>query len=380
MIREVIFFTYGDSNDVSTWSNVPYLFSKTLEEKGIIVHRIDINVYAGWWMGQLWNRIIKPAINLIWSDNMFGYQRSLFANIQVNKIIKKAVTDYPSSDYCIFLTYDYYNKFSNIPSILYADVTLEMEMVGRRGMKPSILERSIIKQEEKSIGNSKLVVPLFKKPAEELKAKGYKNIRCCDHYVINKLYDEPLEANTIIANKKKSNQILFIGNKTTYYHGALMLLKSFRKLKQQHSELELHIVAMTTEDFEDLPEGVICHGYLHKDVEEERKLYYDLIINAHIICNPTPKWAGISSIMEAMFFYTPFIIAPFDDFKEYIGEPLDCGYFNEKFDADFLASNINRMLSAPDYEQLALCAHEHVKNYTWNNFVDWFLDNAEAIK
>lgn len=92
MIREVIFFTYGDSSDVSTWSNVPYLFSKTLEEKGIIVHRIDINVYAGWWMGQLWNRIIKPAINLIWSDNMFGYQRSLFANIQVNKIIKKAVS------------------------------------------------------------------------------------------------------------------------------------------------------------------------------------------------------------------------------------------------------------------------------------------------
>ena len=41
-VKEVIFFTYGDSSKASTWSNVPFLFTKTLEGKGIKVDRIDL--------------------------------------------------------------------------------------------------------------------------------------------------------------------------------------------------------------------------------------------------------------------------------------------------------------------------------------------------
>lgn len=380
MIKEVIVFTYGDSNDISTWSNVPYLFTKTLERKGVIVHRININVYAGWWVGQIWNRILKPIINWLWPQNMYWYQKTPIANKQVESIIKNAVTKYSTADYCIFMTYDYYNKHNNIPSILYCDVTFEMEKIGRRKQRPMFLEKALIRAQHESITHSKLVVPLFKKPAQELVAKGYTNIRCCEHYVINKLYDEPLDADKIIAQKKKSSKILFIGNKTTYYHGALMLIDAFRKLKSSNPELELHIVAMTANDFESLPEGVICHGYLHKDVEEERTLYYNLLLDARIICNPTPKWAGISSIMEAMYFFTPFIIAPFDDFKEYIGEFLDCGYFNDEFEANHLADNIQRMLVAPNYEQMARRGHDHVKNYTWDNFIDWFITEVDTLE
>ena len=43
MIREVILVTAGDSKDPANWSNVPYLFAKTLESKGIIVHRVHYN-------------------------------------------------------------------------------------------------------------------------------------------------------------------------------------------------------------------------------------------------------------------------------------------------------------------------------------------------
>ena len=377
MIKEIICFSYGDSNDISTWSNVPYLFTKTMESKGIIVHRVNINVYANWWVGQIWNRILKPIINHIWPDNMYWYQRTPIAVYQANKIIRKAVSKYSKSDYAIFMTYDFYNKFNNIPSILYCDVTFEMEKIGRRKQKPMFLEKALIRAQHEAITHSQLVVPLFKKPAEELRSMGYTNIHCCDHYVINKIYDAPLNPQVIIARKKQSNMILFIGNKKTYFRGALMLVEAFRKLKSTNLDLELHIVAMVADDFDNLPDGVFCHGYLHKDIEEECKLYYDLLLEARIICNPTPKWAGISSIMEAMYFYTPFIIAPFDDFKEYIGETLDCGYFNEEFESSTLANNIQRMLNAKDYEQMALNGHEHVKDYTWDNFIDWFISEAE---
>ena len=32
-MKNIIVFTYGDANNPSTWSNVPYLFTTTLEKK-----------------------------------------------------------------------------------------------------------------------------------------------------------------------------------------------------------------------------------------------------------------------------------------------------------------------------------------------------------
>ena len=45
---EVIAFTFGDSNKIKTWSNVPYLFLKHLEESGNVdVHRVNLRLEDG---------------------------------------------------------------------------------------------------------------------------------------------------------------------------------------------------------------------------------------------------------------------------------------------------------------------------------------------
>lgn len=41
-IKEINVFTNGDALKLSTWSNFPYFFTETLEEKGIKVNRINI--------------------------------------------------------------------------------------------------------------------------------------------------------------------------------------------------------------------------------------------------------------------------------------------------------------------------------------------------
>jgi hypothetical protein len=41
-LKEINVFTYGNASKLSTWSNVPYFFTETLEEKGIKVNRINI--------------------------------------------------------------------------------------------------------------------------------------------------------------------------------------------------------------------------------------------------------------------------------------------------------------------------------------------------
>lgn len=42
MIREVTVFSPGDSRSLTCWSNVPCLFTKSLESKGIKVNRVNI--------------------------------------------------------------------------------------------------------------------------------------------------------------------------------------------------------------------------------------------------------------------------------------------------------------------------------------------------
>ena len=41
-MREINLFTAGDATDIKTWSNVPYFFSRAVEQKGIRVNRINL--------------------------------------------------------------------------------------------------------------------------------------------------------------------------------------------------------------------------------------------------------------------------------------------------------------------------------------------------
>ncbi|MHA5135034.1 hypothetical protein [Oenococcus oeni] len=42
MIKEITVFSYGDSNLLKTWSNVPYFFTKTFADDGVSVNRVNV--------------------------------------------------------------------------------------------------------------------------------------------------------------------------------------------------------------------------------------------------------------------------------------------------------------------------------------------------
>ena len=42
-MKNIVVFTSGDSSNPSTWSNVPFLLTKSLEKKGYNIIRIDIS-------------------------------------------------------------------------------------------------------------------------------------------------------------------------------------------------------------------------------------------------------------------------------------------------------------------------------------------------
>lgn len=62
-LKEVIFFTIGDSTNASVWSNVPFCFSKALEQKDIVIHRVNIS--APQWVVSFYNLFIRRLIDIL---------------------------------------------------------------------------------------------------------------------------------------------------------------------------------------------------------------------------------------------------------------------------------------------------------------------------
>jgi hypothetical protein len=316
----------------------------------------------------------------------FPYLRTtrLFKYFAERKI-RKAILQNPHADLCLFMGYGFYNKWNNIPSLLFSDWTTEMDIQKKR--KPNFLEKRIIQQEEEAINNAQYVISLFPVCCEEMKKRYPKaNIHFLGGNVINdlsgirlKVKGERLEdisrdiyVEDLIEKKAKSKKLLFIGRKTTYLEAAKKLIEAYKLLKQEevYKDYSLDIVGCAESDFDSLPEGVTCYGFLNKSDERDRKTYYDLLLGAKVLVNANPKWGAFSSTVEAMYYYTPVIVSPYQDFVENFGEKIDFGVYSQEFRAENLANDIKTVINSENYTEMCNFAHENVKSYTWENYVE----------
>ena len=384
-MRDLLFFTNGDANNANVWSNVPYCFSHALENKGISVHRVDYSMNPT--LANLYDLVLRRILDgLTLRKIRFPYIHStrLFRFIAERKI-KKAIQQHPRTDLCLFMGYGFYNKWNKVPSLLFSDWTTEMDIQKKR--KPNFLEQRIIHQEEEAINNAEYVISLFPVCCEEMKRKYPKaNIHFLGGNVINdlsgirlKVKGERLEdisrdiyVEDLIEKKAKSKRLLFIGRKTTYLEAAKKLIEAYKLLKEEeaYKDYELDIVGCAASDFGSLPEGVTCYGFLNKSEEKDRKTYYDLLLNAKVLVNANPKWGAFSSTVEAMYYYTPVIVSPYQDFVKNFGEKIDFGVYNQDYTAESIANDIKSIINWDNYTEMCNFAHKIVKSYTWENYVE----------
>ena len=402
MMKEILFFTNGDANNANVWSNVPYCFSHALENEGITVHRINYSMPFSF--VKFYNLVLRRMLDsLTFRKIRFPYLRTtrLFKFFAERKI-KKANLQHPQADLCLFMGYGFYNKWNKVPSMLFSDWTTEMDIQKKR--KPNFLEKRIIKQEEEAINNAEYVVSLFPVCCEEMKSKYPKaNIHFLGGNVINDLSglrlrethpsppclgreeqtieeQENLQISSsskdifvddLLEKKEKSKKLLFIGRKTTYLEAAKKLIEAYKLLKQEeaYKDYALDIVGCSASDFDSLPEGVTCYGFLNKSEEKDRKTYYDLLLEAKVLVNANPKWGAFSSTVEAMYYYTPVIVSPYQDFVKNFGEKIDFGVYNHDFTAESLANDIKSIINSENYAEMCNFAHKKVKSFTWENYV-----------
>ncbi|MFC1760264.1 glycosyltransferase, partial [Candidatus Neomarinimicrobiota bacterium] len=325
-MKEVTVFSNGDSSKISTWSNIPYFFTETLLSKGIKVNRVDLS--PAYFIKVIFHVTLYRVLRIINKNSTYNYFRSFIHFTNVKYRIKKAIKQYPNSDANIFLTFSFSSVgLTKKPSIQFCDWTYDYYFKYFLDRKPDFFEKRCIKRENSQIEGSVLVFPLFPSVAEYMK-KRYKNANI--HYlgnVINSLY--VVSEIDILKHKENSNNILFVGSKK-YIEGAKSLINAFEKLKQKLSQLTLHIIGMDAGDFESLPKDVYCYGYLDKGKNDDRELYYKLFREAKLFVNTTPKWGAFSASIEAMYFYIPVIISPYNDFVETFGNDIDFGYYCEQ--------------------------------------------------
>jgi glycosyltransferase involved in cell wall biosynthesis len=361
-------FTGGDSSKPSTWSNIPYFFTETLISKGIKVNRVDLSPCP--WLNAIY-QVALILYKIAYVDTTYTYDRSLVHFLDTRRRIRKAIQKYGTSQANIFLTFSFSSAgLTQKPAIQVCDWTYDHYINYYKERKPDILEKWSMKREDSQIEGSDLVIPLFPTVASYMRERyRNRNIFYLGN-VINSL--STITESRAVEQKTRSNDLLFIGDKK-YVAGARSLVKAFIVLKKEYPDLSLNIIGIQAGGLGNLPDGVKCHGYLDKGRQENRELYYALLERAKIYVNTTPKWGAFSAMLEAMYFYTPVIVTPYDEFVETFGAEIGFGAYCENNSLDLLCTKITQIMEDRSYGALCANAHAAVKDFTWDIYIDKML-------
>ena len=379
MIKEVTVFSPGDSRSLTCWSNVPYLFTESLEKKGIKVNRV--NIYSNKYIRKtVWKYLFAPIVRFIYKEHAYTYDQTSLNRWLTKLKIEKAQRKFKNSDLNILISYDYLPKDSSVPNVLFCDWTFEY-LLKRLRREPCNWEKKEIESQKRIIEKADFVVSLFPDVTEYMKNR-YENKRIyyLGQNVINNVYGHSIEKDQIIKAKCNSQILLFIGG-LGYLGGAKMLISSFQSLKCQYPELELHIVGLSGSHFKFLPKDVYCYGYLDKSKDNDRNHYYELLKKAKIFVNPTPVWGGYSATVEAMYFYTPVVVSNYSSFVETFGRDISFGSYIEENKIEVLSRLLSALLELDENAYYTKCinAHEVVKSFTWDSFTDKFLEVVSRL-
>ncbi len=209
MKKEITVFSCGDSTDVKTWSNVPFLFTQSLIARGFVINRVDVspNRTLSRWFDRRSYFVFKRILKL---DACPEYHRTFIHRILSRKKIKKATKLYPNTQLNLFLTYAYYNKYSNKPSVNWCDWTDEI-VIQRIGRNIKWYELSSIKHERTVMSRSNLVFSLFPMCSKQMSAMYNRDVIWLDRNVVNTTFESNPKIDEIIERRVSSNIILFIG-------------------------------------------------------------------------------------------------------------------------------------------------------------------------
>ncbi|WP_347218643.1 glycosyltransferase [Chryseobacterium sp.] len=369
MSKKILFVCYGDSNSPKAWSNVPFLFSENLKMQGYEILRVDLSPSKKY--ETLWNKYPGRILSRFFPNQQYEFIKTPISRMLAYKKIKKVVKNNPDLYFVIILSFDFYNKFSNTPSLLFHDWSYDMVILDRLKREPYFFEKWFIKYQHKAFNNSELVISLFKDAQKLISERHGKQVHHLGSNVVNDINFNKPTFQEILEKKKKSEELLLIGS-MKYLLGARKLVEAVRILQKDFPNLTLNIINIPKDRLllQDTDRNIICYEYLDKGDPEQNIQYYNLVTKARILVNPSEIWAAYSSTIECMFYYTPIIIKPYEAFALDYGEESDFGIYLQNTEVSDIVDSIRTILTMNEEEYTKLClrAHELVKDQTWETY------------
>ena len=373
-IKEITVFTDGDSSKISTWSNVPYFFTNALINKGIKVNRV--NFRRNNTLRKIYNRTFLRVIKYFYPKTVSSFDNSFLNYVLTQYYNKKQIFQYNKSDLYLFMTFSFsgYN-YTQKPCAQFCDWTYGYLFDRILGRPADLFEKRAMNRDLKLLNQTDFVFSLFPGAADYIK----NSIENKEHVhyignVVNSIHK--INGIEIIKNRKENKNLLFVGS-NHYFQGAQQLVRVFEKIQESNPELELHIIGIGKHRFEELPSNVYCYDYLSKDNESQRDTYYSLLNKANVFINTTPKWGAFSASLEAMYHAIPVIVSPYDEFVLTFGREINFGKYCENGTDEELEQHIQTILKSEQYKEICLNSHNVAKEYTWDLYVDKFLEIIE---
>ncbi len=380
MSKKILFVCYGDSTSPKAWSNVPYLFSENLRQQGFEILRVDLSPNEKY--EALWNKYPRRILSRFFPTQQYEYIKTPIARYLAYQKIKKAIKSNPDLYFTIILSFDFYNKFNKIPSLIFHDWSYDMIILDRLKRKPYFFEKWFINYQHEAFNESELVVSLFKDAQKIISERHGKKVHHLGSNVVNDINFNKPTPHEILEVKRNSQELLLIGS-MKYLLGARKLVQALRILQKDFPDLTLNIVNIPKDRLllEDTDRNINFYSYLDKGDPEQNKQYYDLLTKAKILVNPSEIWAAYSSTIECMFNYTPIIIKPYEAFAMDYGKKNDFGVYLQDTEVTTIVESIRSILLMNDdaYTKLCMRAKELVKDQTWENYTKKIVDLMEDV-
>lgn len=363
-----VVFTIGDSRKPSTWSNVPYFFTRTLERSGFPVRRVNIAPARS--IQLLFDLPWKAFCKLIGRQTRFSYLRSSFNRKVTNAKIARALKRYPEG-HCVFMTFSFAPP-SPRPYTLFCDQTFAQHIAYFDERKPDGLEIPTVVEERRNLKNASLIISFFPDLAENLENQHGDKVKYYGN-VVN-IEDVDVDADKLLARKRSANEIVFIGNKK-YIEGLERLADAVVIMNGMHiPQVTVNVIGMDRSDLSSAPPNMVFHGYLDKAVPRQRQIYIDVLERSRLFVNPNPKWAAFSASCEALYLYTPVVIFPYNEFERTFGDTNRVGHaLRSVRPADIAEAMVTLLRDDAAWKQKALAAHQATKSMTWGNYVGKYL-------
>ncbi len=368
--KEFVVFSLGDSRKASTWSNVPFFFTRTLEKQGCSVHRVNIGPPR--WLQLLFDVPWKLYCKAVGRQTRYTFLRSQMHRRMAEAKIARALGQYPQG-HCIFMTYSF-GAGRKREYTLFCDQTFEQHIAYFDERRPDKLERPTILAERRNLRHAKLIIALFPELADKLQGLHGGRVRYYGN-VVN-LETTQAEEAKLLRLKRQSREVVFIGNRR-YKEGLELLAKAVRHINAQGGmPITVNVIGMDRGDIQGAPANMVFHGYLNKAVPEQKQTYIKVLERSRLFVNPNPKWAAFSASCEALYLFTPVVIPAYSEFERTFGDIRDLGVPLHSTEAELVAQGIMELMdNDAEWERRARNGHQATSAMSWANYVKKYLDD-----